>query len=226
MSDDRFAALVETWRARRSRRAYHPDPIPRADLARLFAAAQAAPSWCNVQPWRVVVTEPPATAALAADLVAAASHGLERPELPFPSDYPGPHGARRAACATALYQAMGIARRDQAARHDAWLRNFHLFDAPHLAVISCDRRLGPYAFVDVGVWLGYLLTAAATLGIDTCPLASLAGYPRPLRARLSIPETDIILLGLVLGRADPAAPANACATPREPLDANVQFVTR
>lgn len=218
---DRLAAL---WRARRSQRAYHPQPLDRAQLVQLFDAAQAAPSWCNIQPWRVAVTEPPVTAALAADLVAAARHGLERPEVPFPAEYPTPHRDHRAACAGALYRAMAIPRHDRTARHDAWLRNFQLFDAPHLAVVSCDRRLGPYAFVDVGVWLGYLLTAAAALGIDTCPMASLAGYPRPIRARLPIADTDVILLGLALGRADPAAPANRCTTTREPLAANVTFV--
>ena len=77
---------------------------------------------------------------------------------------------------------MGIAKDDKARRYDAWLRNYALFDAPHLAVVACDRRLGPYAYVDVGVWLGYVLTAAAALGVATCPMASIAAYPAPLRA--------------------------------------------
>ena len=119
---------------------------------------------------------------------------------------------------------MGVAREDKAGRYDAWLRNYALFDAPHLAVVSCDRRLGPYAYVDVGVWLGFVLTAAAALGIDTCPMASIAAYPEPLRARLPIAETDVILFGLVLGHADDAAPANACRTTREPAAKNVAFV--
>src|SRR5262249_38653174 len=202
-------------RARRSKRAYLSDPLDRLLITRLFATAQAAPSWCNVQPWRVVVTEPPLTASLAADLVAAAKHGLERPEVPFPADYPSPHREHRAACANTLYAAMRIARRDREARHDAWLRNFQLFDAPHVAIVSCDKRLGAYAFLDVGVWLGYLLTGAAALGIDTCPMASLAGYPKPLRARLPIADTDAILFGLVLGRADESAAANGCKTTRQ-----------
>jgi nitroreductase len=223
MSGAALDDLVATWRARRSKRAYHPEPIARRELEELFGAAQAAPSWCNVQPWRVAVTEPPLTATLAAELAATASQGLERPEIAFPGEYPASHREHRAACANALYRAMGIARQDRQARHDAWLRNFRLFDAPHVAVVSCDRRLGPYAYVDVGVWLGYLLTAAAALGIDTCPMASLAAYPRPLRALLPIPETDVILLGVVLGRADGAAPANTCATGREPATSNVTF---
>lgn len=220
----RFDDVARRWAERRSVRAYRPAPVPRETLTRLFAAAQTAPSWCNVQPWRVVVTEPPVTGELATSLQAAARGGLPQPELPFPIEYPSPYQERRVACGAALYHAMGIARSDKAARYDAWLRNYALFDAPHLAVVACDRRLGPYAHVDVGVWLGYVLSAAALLGIDTCPMASVAAYPAPLRARLPIADTDAILFGLVLGHADDGAAANTCRTTREPLATNVTFV--
>jgi nitroreductase len=219
-----IAELERAWRERRSKRAFRPEPLSRDELRRVFAAAQRAPSWCNVQPWRVAVTSPPKTSEVAAALVAAAKSGLPSAEVPFPLDYPPPYKQHRVACGVALYQAMGVAREDTAGRYDAWLRNYALFDAPHVAIVACDRRLGPYAFVDVGVWLGYVLTAAAALGVDTCPMASVAAYPRPLREHLPIAETDAILFGLALGRADDAAPANACVTTRDNVDANVTFV--
>jgi len=209
---------------RTSVRAFRPEPLTRAELTHVFAAAQHAPSWCNIQPWRVVVTMPPNTAELATALRAAATSGFPNPELPFPLDYPSPYKEHRKACGVALYGAMGIGKDDKDKRYDAWLRNYALFDAPHLAVVACDRRLGPYAYIDIGVWLGYVLVAAAEAGIDTCPMASVAAYPTPLRAALPIAETDIILFGLVLGRSDTAAPANACRTTREPVEANVTFL--
>ena len=221
-----LAALEAAWGERRSMRGFRPDPVPRADLERLLAAAQRAPSWCNIQPWRVTVTEPPVTGALADEMQAAARSGLPSAEVPFPLDFPVPYKERRVACGVALYQAMGVARDDKAGRYDAWLRNYAFFGAPHVAVVACDRRLGPYAYLDVGVWLGYVLTAAAALGIDTCPMASVAAYPAPLRARLPIADDDIILFGLALGYADPAAPANQCRTSREPLAQTVTFVSR
>jgi nitroreductase len=218
-----LAALEAAWRERESVRAFRPEPLPRETLTRLFEAAQRAPSWCNVQPWRVAVTDPPRTAELAAALVAAAKSSFPQAEVPVPLDDPPPHKELRVACGKALYQAMGVARDDKQGRHDAWLRNYALFDAPHAAIVSCDRRLGPYAYVDVGVWLGYVLSAAALLGIDTCPMASVAAYPEPLRRLLPIAETDVILFGIALGRADETAPANACRTTREPVSANVTF---
>ena len=217
-------ALDSTWQGRRSARGYLPDPIPRHELERMFAAAQRAPSWCNVQPWRVVVTEPPGTAALATAMQAAARSSLPHAEVPFALDYPPPYREHRIACGVALYRAKGIAREDKAARYDAWLENYGFFGAPHVAIVSCDRRLGPYAYVDVGVWLGYMLTAAETLGIASCPMASVAAYPDVLRARLPIGQSDTILFGVALGRIDPAAAANACRTTREPVPANITFV--
>lgn len=225
MTTDLLGELETAWAARRSMRGFGPEPIARATLTRLFEAAQQAPSWCNVQPWRVAITEPPVTATLAAELQAAAKSGFPHPEVAFPLDYPSPYKERRIACGAALYRSMGIAREDKAGRYDAWLRNYALFDAPHVAIVACDRRLGPYAYVDVGVWLGYVLTAAQALGIDTCPMASVAAYPEVLRARLPIADTDVILFGLALGHADPAVPANATRTTREPATANVTFAS-
>ncbi|HEU5059627.1 MAG TPA: nitroreductase family protein, partial [Kofleriaceae bacterium] len=155
----------------------------------------------------------------------AARGGLPSPEIPFPGEYPEPYLAHRRACGFALYEAMGIAREDKARRYDAWLRNYALFDAPHVAVVAQDRRLGQYGTLDVGVWLGYLLAAAAALDIDTCPMASVAAYPAPLRRLLGIPPELVVLFGIALGRADGAVPANQCRTTREPLDSNVTFVS-
>jgi nitroreductase len=214
-------ALLEN---RHSVRGFRPDPIDRATLDAMFAAAQRAPSWCNIQPWRVAITLPPVTQQVSAALVAAAKSGLPRAELPFPLDYPSPYKEHRRACGHELYSAMGIGRDDKARRYDAWIRNYEVFDAPHLAVVACDRRLGPYPFVDIGVWLGYLLAAAAAAGVANCAMASIAAYPDVLRAALPIAETDVILFGIALGYEDTDAPANRCRTSRDPIDRNVTYV--
>ncbi len=217
-----LAALLES---RRSVRGFRPDPIAPDDLTALFTAAQRAASWCNIQPWRVVVTAPPYTQQLSAALVAAAKSGFPGPDLAFPIDYPQPYLEHRRACGGALYTAMGIARDDKMGRYDAWLRNYALFDAPHVAIVSVDKRLGPYALVDLGVWLGVLLTQARAMGIDACPMASVAAYPKVLRQQLPIAETDQIVFGIALGYADPEVPANAIRTTRAPVGDNVVVVT-
>lgn len=216
--------LARALRQRKSVRGFLPAPLAEAELRALFALAQHAPSWCNIQPWRVVVTGPGLTARVAAALTQAAQAGLPAPEVAFPGDYPEPYLGHRRRCGGALYGAMDIARGDGEGRYRAWLRNYALFGAPHLAVVSCDRRLGEYATLDVGVWLGVLLSAASAMGIATCAMASVAGYPGPLRELLEIPPEHGILCGVALGREDPRVPANACRTERSPVDDNVRFV--
>jgi nitroreductase len=219
-------SLAELLARRRSVRGFKPDPIDPENLRGLFAAAQHAASWCNIQPWRVAVTAPPFTDELRATMLAAAKSGFPGPDLPFPLDYPEPYLTHRRACGGALYTAMGIARDDKAARYDAWLRNYAFFDAPHVAIVSVDKRMIPYALIDVGVWLGAVLPEATARGIDTCPMASVAAYPKALRAALPIAETDAILFGIALGYEDPNVPANGCRTTRDPVDANVTFLTQ
>lgn len=224
MSGDALAELRGLLEARKSVRGFRPEPLPQAELLAVFDAAQQAPSWCNIQPWRVTLTAPPVTARVAAALTEAARAGLPAPDVPFPLDYPEPYLGHRRACGHGLYGAMGIERGDTAARREAWLRNYALFDAPHLAVVCRDRRLGEYATLDVGVWLGVLLTAAAAAGIDACPMASIAAYPAPLRAELGIPDEELVLFGIALGREDAAVPANACHTTRAATTHNVRLV--
>lgn len=216
--------LARVFGARKSVRAFLPEPVAHERLEAIFAAAQPAPSWCNTQPWRVVITEPPRTAQVSAALVAAARSGLPSPDVPFPLDYPEPYLSHRRACGFALYGAMGIARDDKARRYDAWLRNYEAFDAPHLAVVAVDRRLGPYALIDIGVWLGHLLPAITADGLAACAMASIAAYPKVLREQLGFGDELQILFGIAIGHEDPASPTNQFRTGRNPVASNVTFL--
>ena len=224
MTDD-LKTLSRVLGARKSVRQFLPTPVPRERLAAVFAAAQYAPSWCNTQPWRVVVTEPPKTAVVSDALVAAAKGGLPSSDIPFPIDYPEPYLSHRRACGFALYGAMGIAREDKARRYDAWLRNSPVFDAPHLAVVAVDKRLGPYALIDIGVWLGQFLAAVTADGLAACSMASIAAYPKPLREHMGFTEELDILFGIAIGFEDEASPTNQFRTARGPVDANVTFLS-
>lgn len=51
--------LYDSIRARRSIRAYKPDPIDPEKLERILQAGRLAPSACNLQPWHfVIITDP------------------------------------------------------------------------------------------------------------------------------------------------------------------------
>lgn len=216
--------LDELLRARRSVRAFLDKPVPGDALDRVLRAAQTAPSWCNIQPWRVWVTRGDATERLTSALVEAAQKGGPETDFPVPTEYPEPYGQHRRACGKALYEAMGVARDDHAARGAAWLRNFKAFDAPVVALVGIDKRFGIYAALDVGCWLEALMLAAVKEGLATCAQASLAMYAKPAHEVLSIPDSIGLLFGVAIGYEDTAAAANACRTTREPIEKNVTFV--
>ncbi|NEV79831.1 nitroreductase, partial [Rhodopseudomonas sp. BR0C11] len=54
--------LEELMAARYSCRAFKADPVPRATIERILGTAQKTASWCNSQPWQVVITSGEATA--------------------------------------------------------------------------------------------------------------------------------------------------------------------
>ncbi len=216
--------VLRALEARQSIRGFRAEPVPEQDLRAVFSAAQRAPSWCNTQPWRVWLASGAARAQLGRGLVAATTQGMPAPEVPFPQEYPEPYLQHRRQCAQALYEAMGVERGDGQARHAAWMRNFASFDAPHVAIVGVDMRMGFYVGVDVGCWLQSVLLAATALGISACPQASVAVYPSVIREVLPIPDDISILFGIALGYADESAQVNAVRTRRGGLSANVTFV--
>jgi hypothetical protein len=215
--------LLQAIESRKSVRAFSPREVPRPVLERIFAQAQRAPSWCNIQPWRVWVASGQARREVIAGLVKEAREGSPHPDVPFPVEYPEPYATHRRACGKALYEAMGIARDDARARQAAWLRNFEAFDAPHVAFVGIHRAFDLYGALDVGCWLQTVLLLARAEGIGTCAQASLSLYPSVVRRVLSVPDEVRIIFGIAMGYEDEAADANRCRTSREPFDQNVVF---
>jgi nitroreductase len=217
---DLETAIVE----RRSVRAFLSREVPRETLTRIFTRAQSAPSWCNIQPWRVWLASGEARNRFVSKMVDAANSRMPGPDISFPGEYPEPYATHRRACGKALYEAMEVLRDDREGRHAAWMRNFVAFDAPHVALVGIDRRFGPYAALDVGCWLESVMLLATAEGLATCAMASLATYPDVAREVLDIPDEVALLFGIAIGYEDTSAKANACRTTREPLSANLVFV--
>ncbi len=215
--------VYEALAQRRSVRGFEARPVPREVLERIFGAAQRAPSWCNIQPWRVVVTSGERTRALGAVIHGAALEGGMSVDFPWPGAYPEPYGRHRKECGVALYAAMGVARDDHEGRRDAWLRNFRAFDAPHIAMVGVDRRMMPYAAIDLGCWLQSVLLAATAEGVATCAQAALATQADAVRPLLGWEEHIGVIVGIAIGYEAVGAPVNDTRTTRSPLAENVRF---
>ncbi len=216
MSDD-FNALDRILTARHSCRAYRPEPVPEGVIRQIVTAAGRAPSWCNAQPWQVTITRGEETDRFRSALLETVQRQKSVPDLPWPVSYPGVTGDRRRVCGFQLYDAVEIARDDRTARTEQSLKNYHLFGAPHVAIVSSERDLGAYGALDCGGFVTAFTLAATALGVATIAQASVAAYPDFIRNHFNLPETRLILCAISFGYGDPDHPANTFRTERAAL---------
>jgi len=217
--------LEQLMAARYSCRAFKPDPVPRATIERVLAAAQKTASWCNSQPWQVVVTSGAATQKFRDAIYPAAASGAPMSgDFEFPREYRGVYLDRRRESGFQLYNAVGIARGDKAAAAQQALQNFNLFGAPHVAIITTDEALGVYGAIDCGGYVTSFMLAAQALGLATVPQAALAFHAGVVRKHFGLGDDRRVVCGISFGYADPEHKANSYRTTRAPLGEVVTFV--
>ena len=217
-------SVEEAIDSRRSVRGYVDRPVPREILTKVFEMAQHAPSNCNIQPWVVMVASGPARDRIRQRLIDGVINGVpSNPDFDYPGRFEGDYRRRQVDCAVALYEKMGIGREDHAGRARASLRNFELFDAPHVAFIGMHKDFGATVAIDVGVYLQSLMLAMTTHGIACCAQGSMRYYPDIVREEFLGHDDIRILVGISFGYEDPAVPANAARTTRDDISINVTF---
>jgi nitroreductase len=226
MESERDLVRIEALLASRwSCRGFLPHAVPAATLHRVLAIAQRTASWCNSQPWQLVITQPAATERFRTALYAhAKSSAPAAPDFAFPQEYQGKYLERRRDAGFRLYNAVGIGRADNQAKVQQSLENFRFFGAPHVAVISTDSKLGPYGAVDCGAYVANFLLCAHAAGIATIPQAAIAHHSDFVRQYLEIPDDRLVVCGISFGYADPAHPANAVRTGRASVEEAVSFM--
>ena len=211
--------------ARRSTRAYLDRPIGRAEVEAVLRAARRAPSGANLQPGGFHALTGRALAELTAALTRAeAEAGPEAPEFDwFPDPMPPELKDRQRRAGAALYDALGIARRDLTGRRAQWARNYAFFGAPVGLVVTIDRRLGAGAWLDLGMAVMALMLAAEGRGLGTTAIGALANHGRRVHAHLDLPPEEMVVCGIALGHPDAGAPVNATRTERLDLPAFATF---
>jgi nitroreductase len=215
----RALTVAEALLSRRSVRAFLPTPVPRETVERILALASRAPSGTNMQPWAVHVVAGAAKEALCAEVLAAFDSGDPgEPEWQYyPDPFFEPYLSRRRKIGWDLYGLLGITRGDKARMHAQHGRNFRFFDAPVGMIVTIHRDLKIGSWLDLGIFLGGICTAARGEGLHTCLQAAWAPYHRILRRHLPIPPEQTVVCGVALGHEDPNAPENALRTERVPV---------
>lgn len=206
-------------------RAYQPSPVPRELIRSIIDMARRSASWCNVQPWQLVITSAEHTDGFRDALQAhAAGHSDVDADIAFPPGYDGVYGERRREAGLALYKALGITRDDHERRTSQSAENFRFFGAPHVAILTIPQALGVYAAVDAGGFVASFLLSAHAHGVATTPQAALARHAGFVRRHLGIPDDQRMVCGISFGYADTDHPVNRFRTNRAPVDELVRFV--
>ena len=157
---------LEIFARRRATRAYDPDRrIGDEDFAAILEFARLSPSSVGTEPWKFLVIRTPNCAKSS-----SRSPGAWR--APSTTQATWLFCWRRRACATTP---RGCAAPSKAAtspreQMEAALERYGNFQKNDMKVLESDRALFDWASKQTYIALGNMMTGAAMLGIDSCPI--------------------------------------------------------
>jgi len=223
------AAVDAAITSRHSMRAFLPTEVPRDVIEQILRVAARAPSGTNTQPWQVHVLTGAAKQRFSARIQAAfddpaelATHQEEYAY--YPREWAAPYIDRRRKVGWDLYGLLGIGKTDKARMHDQHGRNYQFFDAPVGLVFSIDRVMQQGSWLDYGMFLQNIMIAARARGLHTCPQAAFTQFHRLIADELRLRPEQMLVCGMALGHADPAAVENSLVTERAPVAEFARFL--
>lgn len=220
-----FTEIDKLLDQRRSVRAFLSDPVDHDTLKTILHVARRAPSGGNLQPGCFHVLTGDSLHGLVNQLVEA--NNQQRDPVAQYSYFPGKMSRklrnRQFAAGYALYNALGIDRKDKLGRNAQFARNYRFFDAPVGIVVTIDPSMGKGCFMDMGMAIMSLLASAESHGLSTTGIGALANYADVTHAYLQLPEDEMVVCGIALGYADANHPVNTVQTEREPLENFASF---
>lgn len=217
----------EAIASRRSVRGFLPTPIPRETVEAILELAARAPSGSNIQPWHVYVCMGDARKRISAAVQDAyetnvAEHKEEYQY--YPRTWREPYQARRRKIGKDLYSLLNITREDKAGMRRHFGRNYDFFGAPVGIFFTMDRDMEIGSWLDLGMFMQNVMTAARIYGLETCAQQAHAQFHRIICPIMGIPESQMLICGMALGYEDRDEPANRLVTERAPLQQFARFV--
>jgi nitroreductase len=206
---------------RKSCRDFSDRPVDEKVLRRLMELTCRAPSAINLQPWLFTVVMGQEVRRLSRKLHKAhAERGVGcAPDnvRPLPELYV----ERRKELGRGFVPLMQEAGVDPATFIDQGSLSF--YNAPAVVVAALHRVFPEGRALDVGLAVGWLLLAAAELGLDTCPIGLICAYEDEIKDFLNIPEDYQVVLSVAVGYGKPDSPLNRFRSPRAPLEQVVRW---
>lgn len=221
-----MVSVSEAVAARRSIRAFRPDPVPAEIVRDILERAARAPSGGNLQPWRVyALAGEPLVRFKAVIAKRMAAGEADAPDYAvYPPDLWEPFRTRRFQSGEDLYAAIGIVREDRAGRLRQFANNGNLFGAPVGLFFALDRKLGPPQWSDLGMYMQTVMLLAVERGLATCAQEYWSRFPKTVAEFVGLPADHMLFSGMALGYADEAHPINTLKTRRDPFETWAELI--
>jgi len=212
--------VIGAMKERRSTRGFLKKPVERETLEKLLSLATQAPSAINLQPWEFTVVSGEEKERLSRLLVKrmrerniSCGPGAKKP-LP---DY---FRERERGLLNVMLPNLPESLRFQDFVNEG---SCNFYGAPTAIIITLDSVFSTARLTDIGIVVGYLVLAAHTLGLGTCPIGLITAFDDDIRDVLSIPEEKEVVIGVGVGYKDPDAPINRSRSERVPLQDVVKW---
>jgi nitroreductase len=214
-----FANIVKE---RKSMRAFKPDNVAKEEIEEVLGVALRAPSAINLQPWEVTVVMDEERQRLSRRLLKA----YKEKRIPCSPGNVKPMPALYTTRGVQSFNAMKPYLDELGSDFNQFINegSCDFYGAPVAVIIAIDNSFSKARFVDIGIFLGYLLLAAHDAGLWTCPIGLIAAYEDEVREALNIPESKHVVVGVALGHPDSQSPANRFTSPREDLSKIVRWI--
>ena len=214
--------LKEAMESRRSTRAFSERKVEREIVEKMISLASTAPSALNLQPWEVVVVAGEEKGRLS-NVIRKAYNERKVPCGPGAVKKMPPEFYARQKEALEM---MGPFINEAGYRFDTFINegSCRFYDAPVAVLVFLDDSHSRRRMICMGVFLGYLLLAAHSLGLGTCPIGIINPYENEIREFLNIPDNKELMVGIALGYPDKDSPVNSIRTDRVELKRTAEWV--
>ncbi|MFC1921474.1 nitroreductase [Chloroflexota bacterium] len=214
--------LIEAVNKRKTTRGFKTDPVPREVIQEIMEKAQRAPSWGNTQPWEFAIAGGSVLDEIKQAFLEKADEN-SKPDLPFPRQFPEFITAR---LPYARRQQEPDGRDPKEVLKERQIQGAKLYDAPCVIYILTDREMfeqdgehhNVYSIFDCGLIAQTIMLLAVEHGLGTVAAAASVRCPEALREKLDIPESKVIVLGILIGYPDTEHPQYGVYSSRVPLE--------
>lgn len=214
-----LTSLGQLINGRHSVRRFLPDNISPGILKKSVALAQSTASNNNLQPWRAIIL----TGTHLENLKKALSDAW-REGWPAIPDTPVDFMHHKEDFGSELYgKLLAIGRDDHEKRQAALAENFQFYGAQAAAIVYMDNRLSKYDLLSSGLWMQNFTLALRAQGVETCYMASIAGYPAVLQRELGLVGDVNFLSAIAIGYEDMNYVGNDLRMRRDPWTNNVEI---